>query len=159
MNFSFSIFGTGRLKFFKDRSSLAKICSRSQRLDSMQASPVSSHHHLHKSPGQPCHLLPHPHQTVKLHYCFLLLHCFHYISEEEDSLGTQACTCAGSLYANILCKSCRKSLLVHFTLCYDSCKQVTNVVDVCLPIMVFLHTFNPYIIILDQTKSNNRILE
>ena len=75
----------------------------------MQISPVSIHHHLHRSPAQSSHHLPHPHQTVKVHHCFLLLHCFQCISEEDDSLGTQSFTCIGSLYANNLCKSCRKS--------------------------------------------------
>ena len=75
----------------------------------MQISPVSIHHHLHKSPAQPLPLLPHPHQIVKIHHCCLLLQCFQYISKEEDSMGTQACIYTGSLYANTLCKSCRKS--------------------------------------------------
>ena len=75
----------------------------------MQISPVSIHHHLHRSPAQSCHLLPHPHQTVKVHDCLLLKHCFQCTSEEDGSLGTQPCTCTGSLNANNLCKSCRKS--------------------------------------------------
>ena len=125
----------------------------------MQISPVSSHHHPHRSPGQSCHLLPHPHQTVKVHHCFLLLHFFQSNSEDDNSLGTQPCTCAGNLYANNLASLVESLVHVYFTLHYDSCKQLMDVVDVCFPIMVFLHAFNPYLIILDQTKSNGSILE
>ena len=125
----------------------------------MQISQMYTHHHLHRFPAQSCHHLPHPHQTVKVHHCFLLLYCFQCISEEDEYLGSQPCTCIGSLYANNLGKSCRMSSACSLHPCYDSCKQLIDVVDVCFPIMVFLHAFNPYIIILDQTKSNGIILE
>ena len=125
----------------------------------MQISPVSIHHHLHKSPAQPLPLLPHPHQIVKIHHCCLLLQCFQYILKKrilwELKLVCTQEVCMQIPFANLV-----ESLgLVHFTLCYNSCKQLMNVVDVCLPIIVFLHTFNPYIIILDQTKSNSSLVE
>ena len=43
-------------------------------------------------------------------------------------------------------------VFAHFTLCYNSCKQLMNVVDACLPFIVFLHTFNPYIITLEKPR-------
>ena len=125
----------------------------------MQISPVSIHHLLHKSPAQPLPLLPHPHQIVKIHHCCLLLQCFQYISEErvlwELKLVYVQEVCMQIPFANLV----ESLVLVHFTLCYNSCKQLTNVVDVCLPIIVFLHTFNRYIIIFDQTKSNSSLFE